>query len=250
MWVEHHTHPKGFTVQDPDRWVSRSPCGQDCWQILSQWIWNLRLELGQQLSPTAMRVMEFAPAQAVESVQATQAAQVVESVQATQPTQAVEFVQATQAAQVAEPAQAVESVQAAQDVSYGPPQWARRSFTKGFAGSDFLQQPDGTLRCPASHPLTVQERPSLPTHRDQVRHRRNLGPHRRSLRSPRRRLPPSVPLSPFSGGIGTAVLCGVAGSSCFVHKRLFFLLIRFNWRRKKTSSHQMSKPEHNVRIGA
>ena len=43
-------------------------------------------------------------------------------------------------------------------ISYGPPQWARRSFTKGFAGSDFVLQPDGTLRCPADHPLTVQER--------------------------------------------------------------------------------------------
>jgi hypothetical protein len=43
-------------------------------------------------------------------------------------------------------------------ISYGPPQWARRSFTKGFAGADFLLQPDGTLRCPADHPLTVQER--------------------------------------------------------------------------------------------
>ena len=32
------------------------------WQILSQWLWNLRLEFGPQLSPTAMRVTEFAPA--------------------------------------------------------------------------------------------------------------------------------------------------------------------------------------------
>jgi len=32
------------------------------------------------------------------------------------------------------------------------------SFTKGFAGADFVLQPDGTLRCPADHPLTVQER--------------------------------------------------------------------------------------------
>jgi len=23
--------------QDPDRWVSRTPCGQECWQIISQW---------------------------------------------------------------------------------------------------------------------------------------------------------------------------------------------------------------------
>ncbi len=62
MWVEHHTHPKGFTVQDPDRWCSHSPCGQEVWQIVSQWVWNLRLELGHQLDPTPMRTTVFAPA--------------------------------------------------------------------------------------------------------------------------------------------------------------------------------------------
>jgi len=117
--------------QDSDRWVSRSPCGQDCWQILAQWMWNLRLELGQHLSPGAMRLMEFSPAQAAESVA------------------------------VAEPEPEPEPT------SYGPLQWARRSFTKGFAGSDFVLQPDGTLRCPADHPLTVQER--RPEHNGSVR---------------------------------------------------------------------------------
>jgi hypothetical protein len=42
--------------------------------------------------------------------------------------------------------------------SYGPPQWAQPSFTHGFPGSAFVPQPDGTLRCPAGHPLFVQER--------------------------------------------------------------------------------------------
>jgi hypothetical protein len=126
--------------QDPDRWVSRSPCGQDFWQILSQWMWNLRLELGHQLSPTAMRVMEFSPAQASEPVPVTEPAQVTEPVPAV------------------EPAQAGEPVPAAESSAYGPPQWAGRSFTKGFAGAAFLLQPDGTLRCPGGHPLTVQER--------------------------------------------------------------------------------------------
>jgi hypothetical protein len=28
---------------DPDRWCSQSPSGQECWQIVSQWVWNLRL---------------------------------------------------------------------------------------------------------------------------------------------------------------------------------------------------------------
>ncbi len=48
--------------QDPDRWCSHSPCGQDWWQILSQWVWNVRLELGHQLEPTPVRTTEFAPA--------------------------------------------------------------------------------------------------------------------------------------------------------------------------------------------
>jgi hypothetical protein len=50
--------------QDCDRWVSHTSCGQEFWQILSQWIWNIRLELGQQLSPTPMRLTEFAPVEA------------------------------------------------------------------------------------------------------------------------------------------------------------------------------------------
>jgi hypothetical protein len=34
--------------QDPDRWCSHSAWGQECWQTVSQWVWNLRLELGHQ----------------------------------------------------------------------------------------------------------------------------------------------------------------------------------------------------------
>jgi hypothetical protein len=48
--------------QEPDRWCSHSPCGQETWQVVSQWVWNLRLELGHQLQPTTMRTTEFAPA--------------------------------------------------------------------------------------------------------------------------------------------------------------------------------------------
>ncbi len=109
--------------QDPDRWCSHTPCGQEFWQILSQWVWNLRLELGQHLSPTPMHTTEFAPA--------------------------------SESAPANEPAPASES---APTLTYGPPQWARRSFTGGFAGADFVLQPDGTLRCPANHPLYPQER--------------------------------------------------------------------------------------------
>lgn len=48
--------------QDPDRWCSHSAWGQECWQVISQWTWNLRLELGHQLKPEPLRTTEFAPA--------------------------------------------------------------------------------------------------------------------------------------------------------------------------------------------
>src|SRR5579859_5263775 len=45
--------------QDPDRWCSHSAWGQECWQTVSQWVWNLRLELGHQLKPDPLRITEF-----------------------------------------------------------------------------------------------------------------------------------------------------------------------------------------------
>src|SRR6266702_2993358 len=106
--------------QDCDRWCSHMACGQECWQILSQWVWNLRLELGHALHPTAMRTTEFAPARSPEPV-----------------------------AQAGDPA--------ATNVSYKPPEWAV-SRMGCIAGSQFTPQPDGTLRCPAGFPLYPQER--------------------------------------------------------------------------------------------
>jgi hypothetical protein len=51
--------------QDSDRWYSHTPCGQEFAQILAQWVWNLRLELGQTLSSFELRTTEFAPASEV-----------------------------------------------------------------------------------------------------------------------------------------------------------------------------------------
>ncbi len=48
--------------QEPDRWCSHSAWGQECWQVVSQWVWNLRLKLGHQLHPDPVRTTEFAPA--------------------------------------------------------------------------------------------------------------------------------------------------------------------------------------------
>lgn len=111
--------------QNADRWYSHTPCGQEFAQVLAQWVWNLRLELGQQLSAAELCSTEFVPALEAEAV----------SQEAPEPAEASTL-----------------------SVSYGPPHWARPSFTHGFSGSAFTLQPDGTLRCPANHPLYPQER--------------------------------------------------------------------------------------------
>jgi hypothetical protein len=105
--------------QDPDRWCSHTAWGQEFWQILSQWLWNVRLELGHGLHPTPMRTTEFAPAQAEAVVSPEGTAQA--------------------------------------DISYRPPMWAV-SRMGCIAGSKFIPQADGTLRCPAGLPLYPQER--------------------------------------------------------------------------------------------
>ncbi len=111
--------------QNADRWYSHTPCGQEFSQILAQWVWNLRLELGQTLSPSELRTTEFAEALTVEPAQACESAAIRKP---------------------------------APPVTYGPPKLARPSFTHGFPGSAFTPQPDGTLRCPANRPLYPQER--------------------------------------------------------------------------------------------
>ena len=38
--------------QELDRWCSHTAWGQEFWQIISQWTWNIRLEFGHALHPT------------------------------------------------------------------------------------------------------------------------------------------------------------------------------------------------------
>src|SRR5215472_9654969 len=47
--------------EDPDRWCSYTPCGQELWQIACQWVWNLRLSLGKRMQGEALRELEWAP---------------------------------------------------------------------------------------------------------------------------------------------------------------------------------------------
>jgi len=128
--------------QDPDRWCSQTPCGQECWQIISQWVWNLRLEFGQHCSPTPLRTTAFASANNQAKVREPKA-----------DTQACED---DTSASVSRPVGVICAVWDS-ELTYGPPQWAQPSFTGGFPGSAFLPQADGTLLCPAGHVLTLVE---------------------------------------------------------------------------------------------
>lgn len=63
--VELYLHRGAFEPQladedqeiDPDRWCSHTAYGQEAWCIVSQWVWNLRLELGHQVEPTPVRTV-------------------------------------------------------------------------------------------------------------------------------------------------------------------------------------------------
>ncbi len=106
--------------QDPDRWCSHSEASQELWQVISQWVWNLRLELGQRLHPDPLRTTEFAPAC---------------------------------------PLAPEETVDTPSPVhGYGPPEVALPWKRGRFSGRDFALQPDGTLRCPAGQTLRAHER--------------------------------------------------------------------------------------------
>jgi len=117
------------TEQDPDRWCSHTACGQEWWQIVAQWMWNLRLELGQALHPMPMRTTQLAPAD---------------------PTP------------LAAPSTPVPSAP-----EYDAPIWARAAAVGRIAGAAFTLQPDGRVRCPNNQPLYPQER--RPEHDGSVR---------------------------------------------------------------------------------
>lgn len=154
--------------QASDRWLSRTQWGQECWQIINQWIWNLRLEFGHQAQATTMRVTDLTYARGEPPLSPSPeddpppdgTPPPVPPGSAPHSTETSSSLAPCDPPASTEPTSSAETLQNALDtqVSYGPPQWARPSFTHGFPGSAFSLQPDGTLRCPAGHPLFVQER--------------------------------------------------------------------------------------------
>jgi len=108
--------------QEPARWCSYSARGELAWQIVAQWTWNLRLELGHLLAPEPVRTTEFAPA-----------------------------LPEHHAATSTPPACAPPS-------GYAPPATATSWKAGRFTGADFPLHPDGSLRCPAGNALVPHER--------------------------------------------------------------------------------------------
>jgi len=106
--------------EDPDRWCSYTECGQELWQIACQWVWNLRLSLGQTMQGVQVREIEWAPPKEAPAV----------------------FV-------AEEPS----------PEEYGPWQWAAAfgRATGRFGAEDFVLQEDGKLRCPAGASLWLSE---------------------------------------------------------------------------------------------
>ena len=106
--------------EDPDRWCSYTECGQELWQIACQWVWNLRLSLGQAMQGSAVREIEWAPPKEAPPV----------------------FV-----AEESPPEE------------YGPWQWAAAfgRATGRFGAEDFTLQENGRLRCPAGASLWLSE---------------------------------------------------------------------------------------------
>ncbi|GHO59944.1 hypothetical protein [Ktedonobacter robiniae] len=108
--------------QEPNHWCSHSAWRQEAWQIVTQWTWNIRLELGHKLAPEPVRTTEFAPLshQSLSTPPASPAASAPAS-------------------------------------GYAPPAPATAWKAGRFTGADFPLQPDGTLRCPSGSTLLPHE---------------------------------------------------------------------------------------------
>ena len=106
--------------ENPDRWCSYTECGQELWQVACQWVWNLRLALGQEMQGNKTREIEWAEAKTA-------------------------------------PPFLVSEESSSQE--YGPWQLAAAfgRATGRFGADAFVLQEDGTLRCPAGTHLWLSE---------------------------------------------------------------------------------------------
>lgn len=122
--------------QDPDRWCSHSPMGQEFWQIISQWVWNTRLELGSigQVQPLRWTAWEAG------SQDASAAPLLPAGALAPEAPTSGDLVASYGELELAQP-------------------WAKAR--RRFSAHDFTLREDDTLECPAGKVLRVRERRKL-----------------------------------------------------------------------------------------
>ncbi len=139
--------------QNPDRWCSRTPGGQEFWQILSQWVWNTRLRFGQVAQPQPLRWTRWESAALVSpSAEAERAT----------PSRTVEE-PAVAVAEHRQPATAPTETDNLVPI-YGPLElsqpWAKAR--RRFSAQDFRLEEGDTLTCPMGKVLRPRERRKLP----------------------------------------------------------------------------------------
>jgi hypothetical protein len=129
------------TEQDCDRWCSWQPDGQSFWQILSQWVWNWRIQAGwQSQSDSQVRQTLWSPALDTSETQDS-------SENSSKPT-----------LEPNPPAQTVDP-NLAPPPKYGAmvavPGWGQSRHK--YSGKDFKVIDDEAIECPAGHRMEQQQ---------------------------------------------------------------------------------------------
>lgn len=138
--------------QDPDRWCSHRPCGQEFWQLTCQWVWNIRLSLGsvslgEELRWTAWQSETAATAQEASSTQEAQGT-------------GGDGDGSPQSAGATAASDSPSEAMAPEVPSYGPLRLAYSWMKQPppYAAVNFQVGEDDTLRCPEGKVLRVEER--------------------------------------------------------------------------------------------
>jgi hypothetical protein len=133
--------------QATERWCSLHPAGQECWQLINQWAWNLRLELGHRQQPIPVRWTYWDETHPLPVDSAQPAADNADDPPAPQPA----------ADNADDPPAPQPTAGPVLELSTGPNVRGR------YTGRDFTIDADGRPRCPAGVLLRAQHRTPLPS---------------------------------------------------------------------------------------
>lgn len=138
--------------QDPDRWCSHTPYGQELWQLICQWVWNSRLSLGSVSSGAELRWTTWGSESAAPEAETGSRAEAPQTVEGTN--QLAEVTPVTTVTN--RPSEAAER----EVPSYGPLRLAfsRMKQPPLYGAPSFQVGEHNTLVCPQGKVLRVDER--------------------------------------------------------------------------------------------